>query len=288
MNFYIVDVFAEDKYQGNQLAVFLLERSFSENDMQKIAKEMNFSETTFILSDKKVNEGYDVRIFTPDTEIPFAGHPTLGTAFVIHKFLNQEKGEKIILNLGVGQIPVTINSQNEYWMTQKSPQFGITMDPKIIADILQIDVENIHKDYPVQVVSTGLPAIIVPLKTLDAVKKCAIKHSEFQKLINDGVKANILVFTPDAEHSENDMHARVFMDDSGFLEDPATGSANGNLAAYLLEHNFLNRFSITLNVEQGYAIGRPSLIKVNADKKDGVFRIGVGGNVFLIAKGEWI
>lgn len=258
--------------------------------MQAIAKEMNFSETTFILSEEKNHDGYNVRIFTPDVEVPFAGHPTLGTAFVIHKLFHHVRHEKIILNLEVGQIPVVTDeiNENEFWMTQNTPNFGITIQPQIIADILQIDKDDINPNFPIQVVSTGLPAIIVPLKTLNLVKKCAINHTKFQKLINEEIKANLLVFSPQAEQLCNDMHVRVFMDDPGFLEDPATGSANGNLAAYLLEHNFFNNSSIELKIEQGYAIRRPSLIKAKADKKDGVFQICIGGNVFLIAKGKWL
>jgi len=108
LTFYIVDVFAEKKYSGNQLAVFKNAKALSDNEMQRIAKEMNYSETTFILSEEKRNSGYDVRIFTPEKEVPFAGHPTLGTAYVIQREIIKKPVEKIILNLKIGQIPVSL------------------------------------------------------------------------------------------------------------------------------------------------------------------------------------
>lgn len=290
MNFYIVDVFAEKKYQGNQLAVLIPQHQISTEEMQKIAKEINFSETTFIMSNKTSDGGYDVRIFTPDVEIPFAGHPTLGTAFIISNMLEKSENEQILLNLGVGQIPVTFmhGDRNELWMEQKEPNFGAFIQPKIIAEILHINEADINTSYPIQIVSTGLPAVIIPVRTLDIVKKCAINHEKYKMFLDEVIKSNLLVFVPEAQKQENDLHVRVFMDDEGFFEDPATGSANGNLAAYLLEHNFFHGNTIDLRVEQGYEINRPSLIKIKAEKVSGKFRIQVGGKVFIVASGEWL
>src|SRR4051812_16448895 len=109
MDFYIVDVFAEKKYQGNQLAVLVPDRNLTTEEMQQIAKEIHFSETTFIMSNKQENDGYDVRIFTPDVEIPFAGHPTLGTAYIINQIMENGNASNVVLNLPVGQIPVVFN-----------------------------------------------------------------------------------------------------------------------------------------------------------------------------------
>ena len=290
MNFYIVDVFAEKKYQGNQLAVFIPQHKISDAEMQKIAKEINFSETTFIMSNMNPNGGYDVRIFTPEVELPFAGHPTLGTAFVISKMLEKSESERMLLNLGVGQIPVTFMQDDrcELWMEQKGPDFGAEIQPGMIAEILQINEADINTSYPIQVISTGLPAVIIPVRTLDAVKKCLINHEQYQMFLDEITRASLLVFVPEPQKQENDLHVRVFMDDKGFLEDPATGSANGNLAGYLLEHNFFNANTIDLRIEQGYEINRPSLIKVKAEKITGKFRIQVGGKVFMVASGEWL
>jgi len=137
LTFYIVDVFAEEKYAGNQLAVVRGAKALSDNEMQRIAKEMNYSETTFILSDEKRDGGYDVRIFTPEKEVPFAGHPTLGTAYVIQQKIVKKPIKRMVLNLKVGQIPTTFSYSEEYgdvlWMKQMQPIFGQTFDAELIS-----------------------------------------------------------------------------------------------------------------------------------------------------------
>ena len=148
MKFYIVDVFAEAKYQGNQLAVLIPEETLTKEEMLKIAKEIGFSETTFIVSGKQENGGYDVRIFTPAIEVPFAGHPTLGTAYIINQVMEGGKADEILLNLGVGQIPVRIR-EDGLTMSQNQPTFDMIIeDRKRIADILSIEEEDIRTDYP--------------------------------------------------------------------------------------------------------------------------------------------
>ena len=285
MKFYIVDVFAEQKYQGNPLAVFLPDSDVSTEEMQKIAREVNYSETTFIVSGKCENGGYKVRYFTPDVEIPFAGHPTLGTAFIIRQMLEEGKSDKIILNLPVGPIPVTFGA-DVLTMEQNAPEFGLIVDePGIIADILKIGAADIDGKTPIQVVSTGLPSLIVPLKSLDAIERCAVDHFLYQKFIDNVEKCNLLVFAPE---SEGVVRVRVFVDDPGFVEDPATGSANGNLAGYMLKYNCFGSKKIKYNVNQGAQIGRPSLLRVDAEKSDGTYMIKVGGKVFLIADGNWL
>lgn len=292
MRFYIVDVFAERKYEGNPLAVLLPKRALAAAEMQQIAKEINFSETTFIMSDQREeNGGYNVLIFTPDMEIPFAGHPSLGTAFVIHHVLDQQKSPLITLNLRVGPIPVSLadGETQELWMKQPQPAFGEPIDPAVIADLLQIGLEDIRTDFPILVSSTGLPSVIVPLKTLKAVQNCVIDHKPYKAFLENVADANILVFTEETVHEQNDLHVRVFVNDTGYYEDPATGSANGNLAGYLLEHEFMQSSEIRLRVEQGYAIGRPSLLHIAASKSSGgTFDIRIGGKVFFVAKGEWL
>lgn len=286
MKFYIVDVFAENKYEGNQLAVFLPDKEIDAAEMQKIAREINFSETTFIMSGLKENGGYDVKIFSPDSELPFAGHPTIGTAYVIKNLLESTEKNKIILNLTVGQVPVVFEDQSA-WMTQNQPEFGNEVEIDRITSALQINKEDINTEFPIQVVSTGLPSVIVNLKTLDAVSRCKINHRAYGELLEDIGDVNLLVFTTETDSPENDLNVRLFMPISGYLEDPATGSANGNLAGYLLEHNFFNSNEINYRVEQGSFIGRPSILKINAKKTNDHFLIQVGGSVFVIAEGKW-
>ena len=286
MKFYIVDVFAENKYEGNQLAVFIPEGKMEPTEMQKIAREMNFSETTFINSGIQDNGGYDVKIFSPDSELPFAGHPTLGTAYVIKNLLDRSDSNKIKLNLPVGQIPVVF--ENQYaWMTQNQPEFGAKVEIDRIPAILQINREDINTELPIQVVSTGLPSVIVHLNSLDAISRCKINHRAYAELLKDMGDVNLLVFTTETASPENDLNVRLFMPIPGYLEDPATGSANGNLAGYLLEHNFFNSNEISYRVEQGAFIDRPSLLKIKAKKTDDHYLIQVGGQVITVSEGKW-
>jgi trans-2,3-dihydro-3-hydroxyanthranilate isomerase len=290
--FTIVDVFAEKKYAGNQLAVFRDAGDLSDEEMQHFAKEMNYSETTFILSEDEWKGGYDVRIFTPAEELPFAGHPTLGTAFVIQQEIIRKPVEKVILNLPVGQIPVALSFSkgevDDLWMEQKHPEFGPEIDKAIIARSLSIKEVDIDDRFPVQEVSTGLPSIIVPLKTLEAVKKARINRDVFFGLIADTEAKAPLIFCPETYSSKNDINCRVFADYYDIPEDPATGSANGCLAGYLVKHRYFGGTRINLRVEQGYEIGRPSLLYLKAEESADTIDVLVGGKVFKIAKGEFV
>ena len=292
LTFYIVDVFAEEKYAGNQLAVFRDAEALSDIEMQRIAKEMNYSETTFILSDEKRGGGYDVRIFTPERELPFAGHPTLGTAYVIQREIVKELIKKIILNLKVGQIPVTFRYDEEYgdilWMKQLKPIFGQTFDTELISKVLSLDVREIDDRFYVQDVSTGVPCIIVPLKTLDAVKRARISRYRYFEFIKGTQAKTILIFCPETYKKENDLNVRFFADYIGVPEDPATGSANGCLAGYLVKHRYFGKDRINIRVEQGYEIGRPSLLLLKAEEKGEGIDVYVGGKVILVAKGELV
>jgi trans-2,3-dihydro-3-hydroxyanthranilate isomerase len=286
--FSIVDVFAEEKYAGNQLAVVRYGKDLTDIQMQKIARETNYSETTFIITDKKRDEGYDVRIFTPKEEVPFAGHPTLGTAYVIRQEVIREPVEKVLLNLTVGQIPVTFGSEEILWMRQKEPTFGRTFDAKEISRILGIETEAIDDRFPIETVSTGLPFIIVPLRKLETVKMCSVVKDRYFQLIKDTEAKAILVFNPETYNAENNLNVRVFVDYFGIPEDPATGSANGCLAAYLVKHRYFDTENLDVRVEQGYEVGRPSLLYLNADVRGGTINVSVGGKVIPIVKGEFL
>ena len=293
--FYIVDVFAENKYEGNQLAVIMDAHGLSDMEMQRIAKEMNYSETTFILKGGKRDKGYDVRIFTPESEIPFAGHPTLGTAWIIKQYSRGETAQfrlkeadsTVILNLKAGQIPVTVKDPI-LWMDQIEPEFGKIYDPEMVSGVLNTGKEDIDDRFPVQAVSTGLPFVIVPFKTLEALKKVKINIEKYyEKAVPQGAGA-FLVFCPETYNSENDLNVRVFAECYGVPEDPATGSANGCLAGYLVKHRCFQKQSIDIRVEQGYEIGRPSLLYLRAGDKEGKIDVHVGGKVILIASGKLV
>jgi trans-2,3-dihydro-3-hydroxyanthranilate isomerase len=289
--FYLVDVFAEERYAGNQLAVVRGAGLLSSERMQEIANEMHFSETTFILSDQQRNGGYDVRIFTPSTEVPFAGHPTLGTAYVIKHFVIAEDAGSVVLNLKVGQIQVRFEkgrgNQEIVWMKQKSPVFGKTFSVARLAPVLNLDEADFDGRYPVQEVSTGLPFIIVPLKTLDAVRRARVNMDRLLELAKE-VQAGILVFCPETYKEENSLNVRVFVDLFGISEDPATGSGNGCLAGYLSHHCYFGSDKVDVRVEQGYEVKRPSLLLLRAESKGSKIDVHVGGKVFLVASGKLV
>jgi trans-2,3-dihydro-3-hydroxyanthranilate isomerase len=288
--FYILDVFAEEKYAGNQLAVVRDAAALSDNQMLRITSEMNYSETTFILSEEPRQGGYDVRIFTPGAELPFAGHPTLGTAFVIQREIMKEPAETVILNLKVGRIPVTSGpggkEKDILWMKQINPIFGQVIEPESISRVLDLDESEIDDRFTIQEVSTGLPFIIVPLKSLDAVKRAKVNRDECFKLIEDTQAKMILVFCPETYNRENDLNVRVFCDYYGMPEDPATGSANGCLAGYLVKNRYFGNDRIDIRVEQGYEISRPSLLYLRAENKQEKIDVSVGGKVIMVAKGQ--
>lgn len=290
--FYIIDVFAESKYAGNQLAVILdFQRQLSDEQMQAIALEMNYSETTFILSDQPRNGGYDVRIFTPKTEVPFAGHPTIGTGFIIQEKLTGWKEKTIKLNLKAGQIPVSTRTDGDcpkiLWMNTLPPEFGRTFEPDQFAEILGLEQDDFDSRFPIQIVSTALPFPIVPLKSLEAVKRAVCDPKKLQELMSrpDDPKA-VFIFCSQTESPEAHIHARMFAHYYGVAEDPATGSANSCLAGYLVKHRYFGSDSIDIQVEQGLEISRPSRLYLKAEKTKNKIDIHVGGKCFITAEGR--
>ena len=282
--FYIVDVFAEEPYAGNQLAVVRDAGALSDETLQKIALEMNYSETTFILSEEEREGGYDVRIFTPGGEVPFAGHPTLGTAVVIRNEILTGSEPSITLNLKAGKILVTFGEFP--WMRQLPPTFGNEYDPTRMAAALSLEASDLDERYPVQEVSMGLPAIIVPLKSLAALKRCRVDRRLYREVA--GAAKNLYVFCPEphAANSGGELSARMFADGRGVSEDPATGSAAGCLAAYLLRHRYLGDGPVDTKVEQGYEIQRPSFLYLRAGSDSDGINVFVGGKVRMVARGE--
>ena len=286
LSFTIVDVFAEEKYAGNQLAVIRGAADLPDETLQKITREMNYSETTFILSEEERDGGYDVRIFTPGGEVPFAGHPTLGTAYVIRAEILIEPAEHIVLNFKAGKIPVTFGDVLR--MRQLPPTFGQTLDPARLARVLGLEEDDLDDRHPVQEVSTGLPAIIVPLKSLDALKRCRVDRERYVELVRQTEVENVYAFCPEPHERGNDLAARMFTEGLGILEDPATGSAAGCLAGYLVEHRYFGPDPVEVRVEQGYEIQRPSILYLQAEREGGEINVSVGGKVQMVARGELV
>lgn len=281
--FDIVDVFATGPYTGNQLAVVRDADGMRDDEMLAVAKEFGFSETTFVESE---GDEPRVRIFTPAEEVDFAGHPTLGTAAVL---LEDRDSEEVTLNLNVGPLPVREES-GVLWMEQNSPEFGEVRDAETVAEVLGIEATEIDDDYPAQEVSTGLPAVIVPLETLDAVRRVSIDREAYEDFVAENHAKLLHVFAPETYEDENDLNARMFAPYYGVPEDPATGSANGCLGAYLVEHGYLGSSDVEVNVEQGYEVGRKSLVRVRAGGagEDDSIEVRVGGKVEKVAEGELV
>jgi len=287
----MTDVFAESKYAGNQLATFLDGSTLSDEEMLQITREINFSETTFILPNDGKDGGYRVRIFTPGGEVDFAGHPTLGTAFVIRKYLIQNNADRVVLNLNVGQVPVTWldpeDENSQLFMRQIEPSFGEQLDAGLLADVLGLPSEAMDTKWPVEVVSTGLPQIMIPLKNMDALKQIKVRNELYEELVLKMESKIILAFCPGGYTKDQALGVRVFCDHFRIPEDPATGSGAGCLAAYLVKNRYFGSDSIDIQTGQGYEIGRPSTLTLRASNQEGSIQVEVGGRVIPIAEGYW-
>ncbi len=289
--FFITDVFAAEKYRGNPLATFVDCDSLSDQEMQRIAREINFSETTFIASRQPRDGGYDVRIFTPNAEVEFAGHPTLGTAYVIREKLKLTSANEVALNLRIGKIPVTFSDSSagvpRLWMRQVPPTFGRQIDPGALASVLGLHASDLDPGMPIEEVSTGFPTIVVPLAGLSALKRAAVDKEAYFALVKDAWAKVILVYSREAYEPGQDLSVRVFGDYFGIAEDAATGSSNGALAAYLMRHGSFGAPGGELRVGQGYEMGRPSSLALRAGDTNGEIAVFVGGSVVSVAEGVW-
>jgi trans-2,3-dihydro-3-hydroxyanthranilate isomerase len=290
LRFYIVDVFGESKYSGNQLAVFRDSGNLTGEEMQRIAQEMHFSETTFITSEKPRNGGYDVRVFTPSFELPFAGHPTLGTAYIVQSRIIGKPTKLVKLNMKVGQIPVTFSfvkgRADLIWMRQKEPTFGRRFKAGPIGELLGLRPSDFDRNFPIMQVSTGIPFIIVPLKGLKAVRRARAAQN-LPRFLKATKSIAILVFSGETYHKENNLNVRVLGAAAEIPEDPATGSANGCLAAYLVMQRYFGKNQVDVRVEQGYEIGRKSLLLLRARETARGIEVNVGGKVHFVASGEF-
>jgi len=287
--FHIVDVFAEEKYAGNQLAVFRDDEGLPGELMQRIAKEMNFQESTFITGVDLDSLVFKVRIFTKERELPFAGHPTLGTAYVIQKAIVGRQVERVILDLKAGMIPVTFSyvdgEADVLWMKQLNPVFGETHPPEPVAEFLGLEPEDIDADWPIQEVSTGVPFFMIPLRTRDAVVRTRINREKLEAY-TAGTEAKLpLVFCREPVNPENHLKVRMI---GSTDEDPATGSANGCLAGYLVKYRYFGGPKVDVRVEQGHEIGRPSLLYLRSEDRGEEIDVYVGGRNAMVAKGEFI
>jgi trans-2,3-dihydro-3-hydroxyanthranilate isomerase len=286
--FIICDVFARKRFEGNQLAVFTDAAGMSDEEMQTLAREIHFSETTFILSDRPNERGWPVRIFTPAREVPFAGHPTLGTAFVIWDRFLGRKADEVKLDLKVGVVPVAVEENGERLViTQVPPVFGSVVEPEAAARVLGLELIDIDLSFPVQEVSTGLCFLVVPVRTLAAMQGIKVNLVEYYRLTDRLEAKAVLAFSPETIDPQCRLHVRVFCDYYDVPEDPATGSANGCLCAWLVRHRYLGAGEFTIHTEQGVEMKRPSLLYLQGGEGDGGILVRVGGRVVVAGRGEF-
>lgn len=284
--FYFVNVFAEeDQYSGNPLAVFVASPGMEAAEMQRIAKELNLAEISFICDHDDETGCHLARTFTPRGEVPFAGHPALGTAYVIQHFIQKDK-QPIKLSLPAGEVAVSGGDDGLMWMEMLPPTFGEKLAIEAISPVLGLSPTVFDRSKPIQIVSTGLPFVIVPLMHLDAVKQASVNLINYNRLIAEIPAKAFFIFSPQTYQRENQFNGRVFGHYYGVPEDTASGSANGSLAAYLLKYN--GQSELDARVEQGHEIGRPSLLRIQGKQENGQLNVRVGGQIKLIAKGEWM
>lgn len=288
--FYIVDVFAGRPYTGNPLAVVLDADDLSAETMQQIAAETNYSETTFVSAAPDKDGGYRVRIFTPAREIAFAGHPILGTAWVIRQQLASGASGPVKLNLKVGQVPVSFERSAEgeeiAWFLAPQSAPGTCCEREAIAAALGIPPDDIADDSPVQQFTAGVSAMIVPLRSLDALRRSRLDLQAFAPLAAQGFAPLVYLFCRETHDPQNDLCARFFFEAHGVREDPATGNGAAFLGAYLLQHGVLGRVDLALRIEQGYEVRRPSLVRLRARMAGDMHEVSIGGRVITVIRGE--
>jgi trans-2,3-dihydro-3-hydroxyanthranilate isomerase len=281
------DVFSSKPLEGNSLAVFSDARGLSDAEMQAIAKEMNLSETTFIFPrDPEIEgeQGIRVRIFTVEEELPFAGHPTLGTAFALR---GDSDAKEIALELNVGKVPVRFEvSPGEPIfgeMTQIAPVFGLQHDRDALARATGISLEDFDAGLPIQTVSTGIPYVVTPLRSLAAIQKLRVDlHGASEYMERTGSKFLYFV-TRETVDPAAGLHARMIFYNG---EDPATGSAAGCAAAWMVAHGVAKPDERVL-IEQGVEMRRPSRIFVRASRHDNrIVNVRVGGNAVQVMRAE--
>jgi trans-2,3-dihydro-3-hydroxyanthranilate isomerase len=290
------DVFTDRLFGGNQLAVFLDARGLAGASMQAIAREMNFSETTFVLPAEAPETDIRMRIFTPASELPIAGHPTVGSTFALARAgIIAPPRDRFVFGLNIGPTPVTLHWSGDdlsfVWMTQPRPKFFDTVvDPARAAAALSVSPAAVAGTArPPQVVSCGVPFLFVPLATRSAVDHAVANASVLEALLRDTNTGahGIFLFSTEPSQDRATVYSRMFAPELGVQEDPATGSASGPLGCYLVRHKMVaeDRAGSILSL-QGARMGRPSHVHVSIglDRGD-IASVRVGGEAVLAGEG---
>ncbi|OLE67467.1 MAG: hypothetical protein AUG09_02325 [Acidobacteria bacterium 13_1_20CM_2_68_7] len=294
--FLTADVFTDRIFGGNQLAVLPDGRSLTTVQMQSTAREFNFSETVFVLPPESSRHTRRIRIFTPNAELPFAGHPTIGTAHVlaaIGEIALEGETTHIVLEEGVGPVEVSVRARDGRPVSARlraprPPEFGPPTPARTdLAAMLSLDEADVL-DAPngPQAVSCGLPFLFVPLRDRGAVGRAHLRLDVWERVLARSWSPHLYLFAFDPEHREHHLRARMFGPAVGVAEDPATGSAGTALAGYLGVRDTRRDGTLRWVVEQGFEMGRPSLLEVEAEKTSGaITETRVGGSSVLVSDG---
>jgi len=296
LRYHLVDVFTDRAFGGNPLAVFTNGRGVAPETMQAIAKEFNLSETTFVLPADDPRHHWRVRIFTPGAELPMAGHPTIGTTFVLareHLIPQDERETTVTLEEGVGPVPVRVEfkeGQPVYAeMTQPLPTFGPRLEDRAqAAEMLSLRAEDLAPDLPLEVVSCGVPFLFIPVRTLDAARRARPRADLMEAAAASiNIPPEVFLFTPETEGPGSTVHSRMFAPGLGITEDPATGGASGPLGCYLVRHRLVPcEGAADILSEQGIEMGRPSYIKIRIEgAPDKITAVRVGGGCRFVGEG---
>jgi trans-2,3-dihydro-3-hydroxyanthranilate isomerase len=289
------DVFTDRLFGGNQLAVVVDGRGLAADTMQAIAKEMNFSETTFVLPAERTDTDVRMRIFTPGSELPMAGHPTIGSTFALARAGVIDTGrERFVFGLGIGPVPVSLTWSGGdlrfAWMTQLNPTFFDPIDDRdAVAAALSLPASAIPAGLRPQVVSCGVPFLFAPLASRADVDAAVVDPARLSALLQrTGTGAHgIFIFTTDAGGDDATVYSRMFAPELGVMEDPATGSASGPLGCYLVRHQLVaaDRASRMRSL-QGVRMGRPSDVHISIGLERGaITSVRVGGESVLAGEG---
>ncbi|MCK1989831.1 PhzF family phenazine biosynthesis protein [Lysinibacillus fusiformis] len=268
IEFFYVDAFTTETFGGNPAGVIPNAENLTDEDMQKIANELNLSETAFLLPTSNADANYKIRYFTPTKEVDFCGHATLGTAWLMATKYNWiDKDDKIVFESNIGLIPVKwLMENNELTrvsMTQVRPQVkSIDISPVVVANLVGIHETEIDDRYPIKIANTGVPHLMVPVKTRQAIDQAEPNLNELKKMNNDFNISTTHLFTFDT-NGQFDIYTRDFCPNIGIDEDPVTGAANGALGGYLYLENILaQQERHQLMIGQGHTINRPGILYV--------------------------
>ena len=294
--FYTADVFTDTMFGGNQLAVLPDARGLSDAQMFAITREFNYSESTFVFPPENPAHTRRVRIFTPGGEVPFAGHPTVGTAHVlaaVGEIPLTGAETRIVFEENVGPVPVTIRAVNgkpdfAQLSVAKLPEVSTpAVSRERLAAILSLEPDDIlNGDYTPQTVSCGLPFLIVPVTDRKALARSRLRLDAWEESLQGTPSEMVMLFAADPERAGSDMRARMYGPAVSIIEDPATGSACACLAGYLAARTPRDG-TLRWVVEQGFEMGRPSILETEADKAGGkITAVRVGGRTVVVSKGE--